>query len=76
MKWWKCSGKLYELTEKLKGPVLEEEKVEEVYGEIVMSAKAPKKDGRGYAYPTMGHIVGIEGKIRGERKKLLAMAGY
>ena len=72
----KCSGKLYELTEKLKGLVLEEEKVEEVYGEIVMSAKAPKKDGRGYAYPTMGHMVGIEGKIRGERKKLLAMAGY
>lgn len=39
----KCSGKLYEVTEKLKQPVFEEEKIEELYGEILMSAKMPKK---------------------------------
>lgn len=72
----KCSGKLYEVTEKLKRPVFEEETVEELYGEILMSAKAPKKDGKGYEYPTIGHLVGLEGKIQGERKKLLAMAGF
>ncbi|XCP87153.1 ISLre2 family transposase [Roseburia hominis] len=72
----KCSGKLYEVTEKLRRPVFEEEQVEELYGEILMSAKAPKKDGKGYAYPAMGHMVGLEGRIRGDRKKLLAMAGY
>lgn len=72
----KCSGKLYEVTEKLKRPVFEEEQVEELYGEILMSAKAPRKDGKGYEYPVMGHLVGLEGSIRGDGKKLLAMAGY
>ena len=72
----KCSGKLYEVTEKLKRPIFEEEKVEELYGEILMSGKAPKKDGKGYEYPAIGHVVGLEGKTRGDRRKLLAMAGY
>ena len=72
----KCSGKLYEVTERLRRPVFEEEKVEELYGEILMSAKAPKKDGKGYQYPAIGHVVGLDGKIRGERKRLLHMAGY
>ena len=72
----KCSGKLYEVTERLRRPVFEEEKVEELYGEILMSAKAPKKDGKGYEYPSIGHLVGLGGKIQGERKRLLHMAGY
>lgn len=72
----KCSGKLYEVTEKLKRPVFEEEKVEELYGEILLSAKAPKKDGKGYEYPVFGHVVGLEGKVRGDQRKLLTMAGY
>ena len=70
------SGKLYEVTERLRKPVFEEEKAEELYGEILMSAKAPKKDGKGYEYPAMGHVVGLDGKIQGERKRLLHMAGY
>lgn len=41
------SGKLYEVTERLRKPVFEEEKVEELYGEILMSAKVPKKDEKG-----------------------------
>ena len=72
----KCSGKLYEVTEKLKCPVFEEEQVEELYEGILMSAKVPKKDGKGYEYPVIGHMVGLEGRIRGDGKKLLAMAGY
>lgn len=72
----KCSGKLYEVTERLRSPVFEEEKVEELYGEILMSAKAPKKEEKGYEYPVMGHVVGLDGKIQGERKRLLHMAGY
>lgn len=72
----KCSGKLQEVTEKLIRPVFEAEKAEELYEEILLSAKAPKKDGKGYEYPVMGHLAGLEGSIRGDRKKLLAMAGY
>ena len=72
----KCSGKLYEVTEKLKRPVFMEETVEELYGEIRMSAKAPKKEGKGYEYPAIGHMVGLEGQVRGDRRKLLAMARF
>ena len=72
----KCSGKLEDVTKKLEQPVFEEEKVEELYGEILLSAKAPKKDGKGYEYPVVGHVVGLEGKVRGEVRKLFAMAGY
>lgn len=72
----KCSGKLYEVTEKLKRPVFEEEKVEELYEEILVCAKIAKKEGKGYEYPVFGHVVGLEGKVRGDRRKLLAIAGY
>ena len=40
------------------------------------AAKGPKKDGKGYQYPAIGHVVGLDGKIQGERKRLLYMAGY
>lgn len=62
----KCSRKLYEVTEKLMRPVFEEEKAEELYEEIMLSAKAPKKEGKGYEYPVFGHVVGLEGKVRGD----------
>ena len=72
----KCSGKLYEVTEKLRRPVFEQEKVEELYEEILTAAKAPRKDGKGYEYPVIGHMVGLEGKVTGDRTKLLVMAGF
>lgn len=72
----KCSGKLEDVTRGLRQPVFEEEKAEELYGEILLSAKAPKKDGKGYEYPVFGHVVGLEGKVRGDMRKLLEMAGY
>ncbi len=72
----KCSGKLYEVTERLKKPILEQEKTELICEEILTAAKAPRKDGKGYEYPAIGHVVGLEGKIQGDRKWLLHLAGY
>ncbi len=72
----KCSGKLYEVTERLRRPLFEEEKVEELYGEILMAGKVAKKEGKGYEYPKIGHMVGLDGPINGDGRKLLAMAGY
>ncbi len=63
----KCSGKLYEVTETLKHPVIEEEKVKKFYGEILMSAKTPKKDGKGYKYPALELMVELEETVRGDR---------
>ena len=64
------------MTEPLRRPAFEEGKVEELYGEILMSAKAPRRDGKGYEYPAVGHVVGLEGKVTGDRRKLLSMAGF
>ena len=68
----KCGGKLYEVTEKSKHAIFKEETVEE----ILMAEEVAKKVGKGYEYPTIGHMVGLEGKIIGERKKLFAMSGF
>ncbi len=72
----KCSGRLNEVTERLQKPLFEEEAVEEIWDNILLSAKTPKKDGKGYRYPVMGHLVGLEMNIRGDRVKLNTMAGY
>lgn len=72
----KCSGRLREVTERLKRPIFEEGKTEEICEEILSSSKASKKSGAGYEYPVIGHLVGLEGKIRGDGFKVLKMAGY
>ncbi len=75
----KCSGKLTEVTEHLRRSLVEEEKVEELeelYGDILMAGKVAKKEGKGYEYPKIGHVVGLDGPINGAGWKLLAMAGY
>ena len=43
---------------------------------LLMAEEVAKKVGKGYEYPTIGHMVGLEGKIIGERKKLFAMSGF
>lgn len=72
----KCSGKLEEVTRKLQRPVFEEEVVEELWNDILLSAKVPKREGKGYLYPVMGHMTGLDVKTRGERGKINKMAGY
>ena len=72
----KCSGKLYEVTEKLRIPVFEEEIFEEIKGDILNAAKIKEKIGRGYAYPVAGHVVGLDTGTRGDRRKLISMAGF
>lgn len=73
----KCSGKLGELTQKLTPPVLEAEMTTELYGEILLLAKDPKKGGKCCKYLVIGqHMVGLEGTLRGDKRKLYDMAGY
>ncbi len=72
----KCSGKLYEVTEKLRIPVFEEEKLEEIKGDILQAAKIRKRIGHGYAYPVTGHIPGLDAQTRGNRRDILSIAGF
>lgn len=72
----KCSGKLYEVTEQLRIPVFEEEKPEEIKGDILQAGQIRKRVESGYAYPVTGHLMGLDTATRGDRRKTLAMAGY
>ena len=72
----KCSGKLYEVTEKLRRPIFEEETAKPLYEEMLLNVKAPKRDGKGYEYPVMGHLVSLCGKKSGNRRILSEIAGY
>lgn len=53
----KCSGKLYEVTEKLRIPMFEEEILGEIEGEVLSAGRIREKVGRGYEYPVIGKLV-------------------
>lgn len=72
----KCSGRLHEVTERLQRAVFEEEKIEEIKGEILMSGRVAKKVGKGYDYPVLGHLASLDNATRGERRRILSMAGF
>lgn len=72
----KCSGRLHEVTEKLKCSLFDVDKLEEIQNDILMSAKIPTKVGKGYKYPTMGHLAGLDTATRRSRSSLLAIAGF
>lgn len=65
----KCSEKREEVTEKLRYSVFEEKNVEGLYKKALISAKAPKKEDM--CACGVWNMVGLEGKIHGERKRLL-----
>lgn len=72
----KCSGRLHEVTERLQRAIFEEEKIEEIKEEILMSGQVAKRIGKGYTYPAIGHLASLDNATRGERRRLLSMAGF
>ncbi len=72
----KCSGKLYEVTDRLCLPVFEEEKIEEIKNEMLTAAASVTKIGTGYEYPVRGHFPMLDAAIHGDGRKRSAMAGY
>lgn len=67
---------VWKVIQELGEQVSEEETVGEIWENILLSVKATKKDGKGYCYPVMGHLVGLGMGTRGDRVKLNTMAGY
>ena len=57
-------------------PVFEEEKLEEIKGDILQTGQVKEKLGKGYRYSVIGHILELDTEIRGDRRNLLPMAGY
>ena len=76
----KHMGRLYEVTDQVKVPLFEKEKVEsildEIGGSILSVEKVAKKIGKGYAYPVTGHLAVLDSAIVGDGRKRMLMAGY
>ena len=47
-----------------------------IKGDILHAAKVKERVGRGYAYPVTGHVVELDAGTRGERRRLISMAGF
>jgi len=76
----KCMGRLYEVTEQLRVPLFEKEKVEDILdeltGDILRPRDIPERIGKGYVYPTTGHFPVLDSAITGDGHKRVTMAGY
>lgn len=70
----KACGNLYDTITNLSRTVLPERYVETIE-EVLSSAKAPKKDGRGYLYPVRGRTPFTEAFMTKGRKAILSMLG-
>lgn len=71
----KCSGRLRDVTEKLKTPEFDETKVREIEKEILSAGSVPKKVGKKYRYPVSGHLTRIDGSCGITHQTMLAIVG-
>ena len=72
----KQMGRLYEVTERLKRPLFERKKVEEITYNVLSAWQIPEKTGKGYTYPVQGHLPFLDGAVVGDGHKNLVMAGF
>lgn len=72
----KCSGKLYEVTEKLRVPVFEEERLEEIKSNILSAGEIKERIGKGYSYSVQGRLMWLHGSRHGDPSMPFRIAGY
>ena len=71
----KCSGRLDELSEKLKSPRFETYQTEMIKREILSAGSIPQKVGKGYRYPVSGHVIRLDNSSGITHQTCLAMIG-
>lgn len=71
----KCSGRLNEVSAKLKTPRFESHETEIIQKEILSAGHVPQKVGKGYRYPVSGHLTRLDGTIGITHQMYMMMAG-
>lgn len=71
----KCSGRLDEVSEKLKSPRFETYQTEMIKREILSAGSIPQKVGKGYRYPVSGHVIRLDNSSGITHQTCLAMIG-
>lgn len=76
----KHMGRLYEVTDQLRVPMFEKDRVEsmleEIGGPILSATKIARKVGKGYEYPVAGHLAALDSAVTGDGRKRMLMVGY
>ena len=71
----KCSGRLDEVSARLKVPIFEKLKTEEIQREVLSAGTVPKKIGKGYRYPVSGHLKRLENSTGITHRTMLSIIG-
>lgn len=71
----KCSGRLDEVSAKLKSPRFERGQTETIQHEILSAGTVPQKIGKGYRYPVSGHLTKLDNSSGITHQICLAMVG-
>ena len=71
----KCSGRLNEVSAKLKNPIFEISETRQIQKDILSSGKIPQKVGKGYRYPVSGHLIRLEGSSGITHQTCLSIVG-
>ena len=72
----KCSGRLNEVSERLKSPRFEGTIIQQIQKEVMSAGSIPEKAGKGYHYPVEGHLRRLDGSCGITHRTMLAIAGY
>lgn len=71
----KCSGRLDEVSARLKTPIFEKNKTIEIEKEVLSAGQVPQKIGKGYRYPVSGHMKRLENSTGITHQTMLAIVG-
>lgn len=71
----KCSGRLDEVSAKLKSTRFEIQQTEIIQHEILSAGSIPQKEGKGYRYPVSGHLTRLDNSTGITHQTYLAMVG-
>ena len=71
----KCSGRLDEVSARLKTPLFEKHKTIEIEKAVLSAGQVPQKIGKGYRYPVSGHLKRLENSSGITHQTMLAIVG-
>ena len=72
----KQMGRLYEVTGRLRKPLFEKKKVEEIQYNVLSARQSAEREGKGYRYPVMGHLSFLDRAVSGDGRMGPSLAGY
>lgn len=71
----KCSGRLNEVSAKLKSPRFDANEVMRIQKDVLSAGRVPQKAGKGYKYPVSGHLTRLDNSSGITHQLYMSMVG-